>query len=541
MAVNLSAHERDFRLSYRNTGSSGMSAYLTMESSALGAETPFRRQATHLSTQDPRAFRVTGDGGESETSRSKPSEVRVASLTLRRKLGQEKKPSKRIGIGGLFGRLHPLSGIPLKHFETILLLIERRNGIRKRRAARKRSFLTTGKEGKLHVEHEAKPWPALVLLGCREKDFSITLPARGAPQQQSLSTAAFSAPTRKVKCPARRRTGPPREGEGQLVNLKPATVSWVHEIVLFGHGKQTPVKVLRFSSATSRPLMGDEPASPQVVGWCEKSATARRNSGLSKSITVAEPRFLERVKDEKDSLFCESGYPQNWKNETWNAPIFAQWIQSAHGKTSYGFDDREISWSIIFIARVYIDYIDFSKGALDARGSKFMPDQKDFGYSFPCDGPSQNCVIGAEPGIAFSGHLPLFTAELSQQATAFALVRSSSTLYDMSFLAPLPPSVMYLTRDLGEEMKSTRLKGEEMKSTRKERCSLRGFNLARICQDRASRLHLTTKPVGEEESLSKRDRQRRTERVRTHLIIMSGYRSNHGRLLLTGSGRNSLI
>ena len=27
------------------------------------------------------------------------------------------------------------------------------------------------------------------------------------------------------------------------------------------------------------------------------------------------------------------------------------------------------------------------KGALDARGSKLMPDKKDFGYSFPCDGP----------------------------------------------------------------------------------------------------------------------------------------------------------
>ncbi|GJZ72510.1 RNA polymerase beta' subunit, partial [Tanacetum coccineum] len=28
------------------------------------------------------------------------------------------------------------------------------------------------------------------------------------------------------------------------------------------------------------------------------------------------------------------------------------------------------------------------KGALDARGSKLMRDKKDFGYSFPCDGPS---------------------------------------------------------------------------------------------------------------------------------------------------------
>ena len=29
------------------------------------------------------------------------------------------------------------------------------------------------------------------------------------------------------------------------------------------------------------------------------------------------------------------------------------------------------------------------KCALDARGSKLMPDKKDFGYSFPCDGPGR--------------------------------------------------------------------------------------------------------------------------------------------------------
>ncbi|MBW4417729.1 MAG: photosystem I core protein PsaB [Myxacorys californica WJT36-NPBG1] len=29
------------------------------------------------------------------------------------------------------------------------------------------------------------------------------------------------------------------------------------------------------------------------------------------------------------------------------------------------------------------------KGALDARGSKLMPDKKDFGYAFPCDGPGR--------------------------------------------------------------------------------------------------------------------------------------------------------
>ncbi|CAL0305828.1 unnamed protein product [Lupinus luteus] len=32
------------------------------------------------------------------------------------------------------------------------------------------------------------------------------------------------------------------------------------------------------------------------------------------------------------------------------------------------------------------------KGALDARGSKLMPDKKDFGYSFPCDGPGRGGI-----------------------------------------------------------------------------------------------------------------------------------------------------
>jgi len=37
------------------------------------------------------------------------------------------------------------------------------------------------------------------------------------------------------------------------------------------------------------------------------------------------------------------------------------------------------------------------KGALDARGSKLMPDKKDFGFAFPCDGPGRGgtCDISA--------------------------------------------------------------------------------------------------------------------------------------------------
>ncbi|KAL5645892.1 hypothetical protein ACJX0J_001451 [Zea mays] len=116
-------------------------------------------------------------------------------------------------------------------------------------------------------------------------------------------------------------------------------------------------------------------------------------------------------------------------------PIFAQWIQSAHGKTTYGFDillsstngpafnaGRNIwlpGWlnavnensNSLFLTigpgdflvhhaialGLHTTTLILVKGALDARGSKLMPDKKDFGYSFPCDGPGRGgtCDISA--------------------------------------------------------------------------------------------------------------------------------------------------
>ncbi|PHT52838.1 Photosystem I chlorophyll a apoprotein A2 [Capsicum baccatum] len=116
-------------------------------------------------------------------------------------------------------------------------------------------------------------------------------------------------------------------------------------------------------------------------------------------------------------------------------PIFSQWIQSAHGKTSYGFDvllsstsgpafnaGRSIwlpGWlnavnensNSLFLTigpgdflvhhaialGLHTTTLILVKGALDARGSKLMPDKKDFGYSFPCDGPGRGgtCDISA--------------------------------------------------------------------------------------------------------------------------------------------------
>ncbi|KAL5555006.1 hypothetical protein UlMin_037242 [Ulmus minor] len=115
-------------------------------------------------------------------------------------------------------------------------------------------------------------------------------------------------------------------------------------------------------------------------------------------------------------------------------PIFAQWIQSAHGKTSYWFDvllsstngpafnaGRSIwlpGWlnainensNSLFLTigpgdflvhhaialGLHTTTLILVKGALDARGSKLMPDKKDFGYSFPCDpGRGGTCDISA--------------------------------------------------------------------------------------------------------------------------------------------------
>ncbi|MGD1866779.1 MAG: photosystem I core protein PsaB [Phormidesmis sp.] len=119
-------------------------------------------------------------------------------------------------------------------------------------------------------------------------------------------------------------------------------------------------------------------------------------------------------------------------------PVFAQWIQAAHGKMLYGFDTllsnpdsvAATAWpnygnvwlsgwldainsgtNSLFLTigpgdflvhhaialGLHTTTLILVKGALDARGSKLMPDKKDFGYSFPCDGPGRGgtCDISA--------------------------------------------------------------------------------------------------------------------------------------------------
>jgi photosystem I P700 chlorophyll a apoprotein A2 len=115
-------------------------------------------------------------------------------------------------------------------------------------------------------------------------------------------------------------------------------------------------------------------------------------------------------------------------------PVFAQFIQAAHGKALYGFDTllsdsasaaatTGAAWlpgwlqainagnNSLFLTigpgdflihhaialGLHTTTLILVKGALDARGSKLMPDKKDFGYSFPCDGPGRGgtCDISA--------------------------------------------------------------------------------------------------------------------------------------------------
>lgn len=116
-------------------------------------------------------------------------------------------------------------------------------------------------------------------------------------------------------------------------------------------------------------------------------------------------------------------------------PIFSQWIQSCHGKIIYGYNTllsskvsnaffaskdlwlpnwliaiNDVSSSLFlpvgpgdFLVHhaialgLHTTTLILVKGALDARGSKLMPDKKDFGYSFPCDGPGRGgtCDISA--------------------------------------------------------------------------------------------------------------------------------------------------
>ncbi|CAN1202828.1 Photosystem I P700 chlorophyll a apoprotein A1 [Linum perenne] len=130
------------------------------------------------------------------------------------------------------------------------------------------------------------------------------------------------------------------------------------------------------------------------------------------------------------------GRPQDMFSDTaiQLQPVFAQWIQNTHAlapsvtapgataSTSLAWGGRSIwlpgwlnaineSSNSLFLTigpgdflvhhaialGLHTTTLILVKGALDARGSKLMPDKKDFGYSFPCDGPGRGgtCDISA--------------------------------------------------------------------------------------------------------------------------------------------------
>ncbi|MEL7078461.1 MAG: photosystem I core protein PsaB [Cyanobacteria bacterium J06629_2] len=119
-------------------------------------------------------------------------------------------------------------------------------------------------------------------------------------------------------------------------------------------------------------------------------------------------------------------------------PVFAQWLQAIHGKGLYGLSTllsnpdsiASTAWpnhanvwlpgwleainsgtNSLYLTigpgdflvhhaialGLHVTTLILVKGALDARGSKLMPDKKDFGYAFPCDGPGRGgtCDISA--------------------------------------------------------------------------------------------------------------------------------------------------
>ncbi|VAH15502.1 unnamed protein product [Triticum turgidum subsp. durum] len=132
-------------------------------------------------------------------------------------------------------------------------------------------------------------------------------------------------------------------------------------------------------------------------------------------------------------------------------PILAQWIQSSHGKMTYGFDIilsttngpafnagrslwlpgwlnvvNENSNSLFltigpgdFLVHhaialgLHTTTLILVKGDLDEHDSKLMLGKKDFGYSFPCDGPRHGGTCDIFAWDAFYFALFYSTTQLS--------------------------------------------------------------------------------------------------------------------------------
>lgn len=82
-------------------------------------------------------------------------------------------------------------------------------------------------------------------------------------------------------------------------------------------------------------------------------------------------------------------------------PVFAQWLQAAHGGhlgTTLSAGDFLVHHAIAL--GLHVTTLILLKAALNARSSKLMPDKASFGYGFPCDGPGRGgtCDISAFDG-----------------------------------------------------------------------------------------------------------------------------------------------
>ncbi len=72
------------------------------------------------------------------------------------------------------------------------------------------------------------------------------------------------------------------------------------------------------------------------------------------------------------------------------SPVFAQWLQVAHGQqvgSPLSCGDVLVHHAIAL--GLHTTVLVLLKAALNGRSSKLMPDKGSFGYGFPCDGPGR--------------------------------------------------------------------------------------------------------------------------------------------------------
>lgn len=84
------------------------------------------------------------------------------------------------------------------------------------------------------------------------------------------------------------------------------------------------------------------------------------------------------------------------------SPVFAQWIQVAHGNNlGYNLSSGDILVHHGIALGLHVSVLILLKAALNARSSKLFPDKDAFGYGFPCDGPGRGgtCDISAWDGF----------------------------------------------------------------------------------------------------------------------------------------------